>query len=240
MAPSRQHTHRKIDTERDIRAGVAALRRQCAHMRRIHDLVGDPPLRRLEGGFEGLLRIVVSQQLSTASASSIWQRTSKAIRPFRPQTILALKDDAFTGTGLSRPKVKTFRAVAAAVAAKSLDLARLDRATDETIRGALTAVFGIGPWTADIYLLFCLGRPDAWAPGDLALQIATQRALGLAEKPDHKELDRLAERWRPWRAVAARLLWAYYAHPDSHSETGPVRKDPQRQKNKPTQRSGRA
>ena len=236
MAPSRQHTHRKIETERDIRAGLVELRRACAHMRRIHDLVGDPPLRRLEGGFAGLLRIVVSQQLSTASANSIWQRMSASIQPLRPATILALDDGALTGAGLSRPKVKTFRAVAAAVEAKSLDLARLEHASDEAIREALTAVSGIGPWTADIYLLFCLGRPDAWAPGDLALQIATQRALKLAEKPDHKELDHLAERWRPWRAVAARLLWAYYAHPDSRHEPGPVRKVPQRLKIKPAQR----
>ena len=95
--------------------------------------------------------------------------------------------------------------------ANGLNLAKLERASDEQVHAALTQVVGIGPWTADVYIMFCLGRADAWAPGDLALQIAAQRAMDLAERPTVEELREIGERWRPWRGVAARLLWAYYA-----------------------------
>jgi DNA-3-methyladenine glycosylase II len=105
-----------------------------------------------------------------------------------------MKDKTLAGAGLSKPKIRTLRAIAAACS-NGLDLAALDGATDTQVHDALTDVVGIGPWTADIYIMFCLGRADAWAPGDLALQIAAQQA----------------ERWRPWRGVAARMLWAYYA-----------------------------
>jgi DNA-3-methyladenine glycosylase II len=201
---------RIIDSEEDIRAGVRALRRKCTTMRHVHDTAGDPPLRRRPAGFEGLARIVVGQQLSVASAAAIWERTAAACRPFEPATLLAVTDKALAGAGLSRPKVRTLRAVAAACA-DGLDLEALAHASDEEVHGALTAVVGIGPWTADIYIMFCLGRADGWAPGDLALQVAAQQALALAERPGKDEMLALAERWRPWRGVAARLLWAYYA-----------------------------
>jgi DNA-3-methyladenine glycosylase II len=201
---------RIIDSEEDIRAGVKALRRKCTTMRHVHDTAGDPPLRRRPAGFEGLARIVVGQQLSVASAAAIWERTAAACRPFEPATLLAVTDKALAGAGLSRPKVRTLRAVAAACA-DGLDLEALAHASDQEVHGALTAVVGIGPWTADIYIMFCLGRADGWAPGDLALQVAAQQALALAERPGKDEMLALAERWRPWRGVAARLLWAYYA-----------------------------
>ncbi len=203
-------TARIIETDADIRDGVRALRRKCATMRHVHDTAGNPPLRRRMAGFEGLARIIVGQQLSVASATAIWTRTADAVQPFEPKVLLALKDKRLAAAGLSRPKIRTLRAIAAA-AQDGLDLTRLDRASDEAVHTALTAVSGIGPWTADIYLMFCLGRADAWAPGDLALQIAAQQALGLEERPDKAELLEIAERWRPWRGVAARLLWAYYA-----------------------------
>lgn len=201
---------RIIATEEDIRAGIRALRRKCPTMRRVHDTAGDPPLRRRPAGFEGLARIVVGQQLSVASAAAIWERTLAACRPFEPAALLALADTALAGAGLSRPKIRTLRAVAAACA-DGLDLETLAHASDEQVHDALTAVVGIGPWTADIYIMFCLGRADGWAPGDLALQVAAQQALELAERPDKEAMLALAERWRPWRGVAARLLWAYYA-----------------------------
>jgi len=201
---------RIIVEESDIRAGVRALRRKCPVMRRVHDLTGLPPLRRRPAGFEGLARVIVGQQLSVASASAIWQRTVAACVPFEPSVLLALRDEDLTGAGLSRPKIRTLRAIAEACCS-GLDLMRLERASDEEIHGALTAVTGIGPWTADVYIMFCLGRADGWAPGDLALQIAAQRALELPERPDKLQMLELAQRWRPWRGVAARLLWAYYA-----------------------------
>jgi DNA-3-methyladenine glycosylase II len=201
---------RIIVAESDIREGVRALRRKCPVMRRVHDLTGLPLLRRRPAGFEGLARVIVGQQLSVASASAIWQRTMAACVPFEPSVLLTLQDQDLTGVGLSRAKIRTLRAIADACCG-GLDLTRLEHASDEEIHGALTAVTGIGPWTADVYIMFCLGRADGWAPGDLALQIAAQRALELNERPDKQEMLELAQRWRPWRGVAARLLWAYYA-----------------------------
>jgi DNA-3-methyladenine glycosylase II len=212
---------RIIESEADIRAGVKALRRKCATMRHVHDAAGDPPLRRRPAGFEGLARIIVGQQLSIASAAAIWERTAAACQPFVPATILRLTDRKLAGAGLSKPKIRTLRAIATACS-NGLDLAALDSVKDAEIHAALTEVVGIGPWTADIYIMFCLGRADAWAPGDLALQIAAQRALALAERPDKDEMMDLAERWRPWRAVAARMLWAYYAAVKSQRTAQPV------------------
>ena len=191
-------------------AGVRALRRKCAIMRHVHDTAGDPPLRLRPAGFEGLARIIVGQQLSVASATAIWDRTAQVCSPFRPDVMLSLTDKQLTAAGLSRSKVRTLRAIAEACG-NGMDLAALAGAEEEAVHTALTAVIGIGPWTADVYIMFCLGRADAWAPGDLALQIAAQRALGLAERPTTEELRQIGDRWRPWRGVAARLLWAYYA-----------------------------
>jgi DNA-3-methyladenine glycosylase II len=208
--PTKVAAPRLIEAEDDVRDGIRALRRKCAFLRAVHDLTGDPPLRRRPGGFEGLARIVVGQQVSVASAAAIWARTFEACRPFEPEVLLALTDAQLAAAGLSRPKIRGLRAVATACTG-SLDLARLDSASNEEIHAALTEVVGIGPWTADIYIMFCLGRADAFASGDLALQIAAQKALGLRKRPDREKLERIAERWRPWRGVAALLLWAYYA-----------------------------
>lgn len=210
-----------VENAADVRRGVVALRRICPTMRRVHDLTGDPPLRRFKPGFEGLARIVVGQQLSTASAGAIWQRTFAAVRPFRPNVLLALSDAQLQSAGLSRPKIRTLRTIANAIVAGELDLARLAHATDDAVRGALTEINGLGPWSADIYLMFCLGRADCWAPGDLALQLAVQSALALDARPSSQDLDTIAERWRPWRAIAAGLMWAYYAHARTPAEPQP-------------------
>ena len=212
---------RTIDSECDIRTGVRALRRKCAVMRRLHDAAGDPPLRRRPAGFEGLARIIVGQQVSVASATAIWTRTAAVCQPFEPRRLLSMSDRKLAGAGLSRAKIRALRAIAAACS-DGLDLEGLIERSDEAIHAALTDVSGIGPWTADVYIMFCIGRADAWAPGDLALQVATQRALGLDQRPGAGELLRIAERWRPWRGVAARLLWAYYARVRSRSDAVPV------------------
>jgi DNA-3-methyladenine glycosylase II len=203
-------TPRIIATDDDVREGVRALRRKCAIMRHVHDTAGHPPLRRRPAGFEGLARIIVGQQVSVASANAIWTRTAEVCRPFEPGVVLALADPQLAAAGLSRPKIRTLRAIADACC-NGLDLVGLDGASEEQVHAALTEVVGIGPWTADVYIMFCLGRADGWAPGDLALQIAAQRAMGLAERPGADALKEIGERWRPWRGVAARLLWAYYA-----------------------------
>jgi DNA-3-methyladenine glycosylase II len=200
---------RTLGNDDDIREGVRALRRKCAHLKRVHDHAGDPPLRRHAPGLEGLARIIVGQQLSIASAEAIWRRLAVAVAPMQPESFMRASDEALRAAGLSRGKVRTLRAACDAITG-GLDLDGLAHAPDEKVHEALTALPGIGPWTADIYLLFCLGRADAFAPGDLALQTAAARALGLAARPSRDDLESIAERWRPWRGVAAHMLWAYY------------------------------
>ncbi|MDX2155945.1 MAG: DNA-3-methyladenine glycosylase 2 family protein [Hyphomicrobiaceae bacterium] len=210
MRARHRSSPRLIESEHDLAVGIRSLRRKCGVVRIMHDKAGMPPLRRRPGGFEGLARIIVGQQLSVASAAAIWSRTEAAVVPFEAPGLLAASDTTLRAAGLSTGKVRTLRAIAAAVAEQGLDLSALHDCTDEEVHAALTAITGIGPWTADIYIMFCLGRADGFAPGDLALQIALQMAAGLDARPTHKELAAFAERWRPWRGVAARLLWAYY------------------------------
>ncbi len=201
---------RVIRSDADVAEGVAALSVKCRFASDMIAQCGPLPLRLREPGFEGLARIVVSQQVSVASAAAIWGRFSGQFRPMHPTTILAASDDDLRGAGLSRPKVRTLRAIAAAVTHEGLALDGLDRASNEEVHAALTRVSGIGPWTADIFLMFCLGRADGFAPGDLALQEAAKLSMQLETRPTALELLEIAERWRPWRSVAARLLWAYY------------------------------
>jgi DNA-3-methyladenine glycosylase II len=202
---------RRIASETDIKEGLAALTGACPHLARVHALAGDPPLRRRPKGFEGLARVVVGQQLSIASADAIWRRLQASVRPFDPATLLALPDEDLRAAGLSHVKVDTLRIVAEAIGSGILKLDALARVHDEVIHAKLTALKGIGPWTADIYIMFSFARADAWSPGDLALQIAVKDALGLEERPNPAMMNEIAEAWRPWRGVAARLLWSYYA-----------------------------
>lgn len=170
---------------------------------------GAPGLRRREPGFAGLAAIIVSQQVSVASANAIFARLHAAFTPLDAASVLAADDATLKSCGLSQPKMNALRALAVAIA-NGLDLASLAALEAEMAHKALIAVKGIGPWTADIFLLFCLGHPDAFPAGDLALQEAARLALGLKKRPDARKLEQIAERWRPLRGVAARLLWAYY------------------------------
>ena len=222
MPPATKRAHRIIETEDDVRVGVRSLRRKCPIIRRAHDLAGDPPLRRREAGFEGLARIIVGQQLSVASANAIWTRFELALRPLEAHAVVASKDEVLRAAGLSGGKIKTLRAVSSAIVDGQLNLAALDHAPDIVVHESLRQVSGIGPWTADIYLMFCLGRADAFAAGDLALQIAAAMAAEQGDRLTLAELDEMAERWRPWRSVAARLLWAYYAAAKAQRSAIPV------------------
>jgi DNA-3-methyladenine glycosylase II len=201
---------RVIESDADVAEGVAVLSAVCPFARIMVAHAGPLPLRLREPGFEGLARIVVSQQVSVASAAAIWARVSGQFQPMQPATILAASDDELRGAGLSRPKVRTLRAVATAVTHDGLALDGFDGASNEQVHAALTRVSGIGPWTADVFLMFCLGRADGFPPGDLALQEAAKLVMQLDTRPTAPELHAIAERWRPWRSVAARLLWAYY------------------------------
>jgi DNA-3-methyladenine glycosylase II len=212
---------RIIESLDDIAEGLAVLTASDARIRRIHRIAGDPPLRRAEAGFPGLARIIVSQQVSVASAEAIWRRTSAVFAPLTPEAVLAAPDEMFREAGLSRNKIRTFRAIAMAIA-EGLDLATLAEADADAARETLMAISGIGPWTADIYLMFCLGHADAFAPGDLALQEAARLALDLKDRPRAAELLEHAEAWRPWRGVAARLLWTYYRVARAGREGAPL------------------
>lgn len=206
---SKPPVERIIMDEADIRDGIRALRRTCEVMRRLHDLAGDPPLRRHAPGFAGLARIIVGQQVSVASADAIWKRFEGVAEPMTAEIVAQLSDEEFRLAGLSRPKIKTLRRIAEAVGG-GLDLEALALMEETQARELLLSLPGIGPWTADIYLMFCAGRADVFAHGDLALQIAAQMAFELDERPTAEELAKLAQRWTPWRGVAARMLWAYY------------------------------
>jgi len=205
------HPGPPIDSEAALTAGLMALREiDPDAVAPMLEIAGTPPLRARPPGLEGLVWIIVSQQISTASAGAIFARLRALLAPMEPAAILAASDDQLRGCGLSAAKIRTLHALCEAIAAGGLDLAALAQCEAGEAHRALTAVKGIGPWTADIFLLFCLGHPDAWPTGDLALQEAARLALGLTRRPDAQELAAIGERWRPWRAIAARLLWAYY------------------------------
>ena len=132
------------------------------------------------------------------------------MKPFRAEVIARLSDEELRTAGLSRPKIRTLRALSQAVLDGTLNFNRLRYASEDQLREALTSVSGIGPWTADIYLLMVLRRPDIWPTGDLALAVAAQKIKRLNSRPSQEMLDEMSEAWKPWRAVAARILWHYY------------------------------
>jgi DNA-3-methyladenine glycosylase II len=198
-------TGRIIETLDDIREGCDWLVRAEPRFAPALERAGLPPLRRREGGFPALLHTICAQQLSVAAADSVWKKLCAA-GARDPEVLLALTEDELRGCGLSRPKVKYARALAEA----PLDFEALAVMPEDEAIAALTAVKGIGVWTAEIYLMFSIGRADVFAPGDLALQESVRLLFDMRKRPDEKVLRRRARRWSPWRGVAARLLWAYY------------------------------
>ncbi len=212
-APAKRtyHPGPVIEDEAGLQEACEALRRRDPELvDRLVAVGGPPPLRRREPGFAGLAAIIVSQQVSVASATAIFGRLEARLAPLVAHRVAAATEEELRGCGLSTPKIRALRALATAVASGGIDLAGLARLDAEDAHEKLVAVRGVGPWTADIFLLFCLGHPDAFPAGDLALQEAAKQALDLKARPDAARLERIAERWRPWRGVAARLLWAYY------------------------------
>ena len=199
-----------IHTEADLDHAIARLIDADPRFGPVLARAGRPPLRRRADGFAGLASIVVSQQLSTASAKAIWERLNQAFDPLDHTAVLRARTAKLARVGLSTPKIRALKAIAKAVDRGDLDLPALVDKQAEEAHAALTAVHGIGPWTADIYLLFCLGHADAWPAGDLALQEATRLVLALKTRPTVKEMGPLAEAWRPWRGAAACMLWSYY------------------------------
>jgi DNA-3-methyladenine glycosylase II len=199
-----------IHTESDLEAALAILTSADSRFDALLTSAGRPSLRRRPDGFAGLASIVVSQKLSTASAGAIWARIAAAFDPLEPHAIMRARPARLARLGLSAPKIRALKEIARAVASGRLALSSLADVAADDAHAALTAVHGIGPWTADIYLLACLGHADAWPAGDLALQEAVRLAFALPARPSAKEMLALAETWRPMRAIAARVLWTYY------------------------------
>ncbi len=200
---------RRIVTLDDISEGLEALIRLDPRLSAVVERAGAVPLRLSEPGFASLVAIVVSQQVSRASADAILGRFRRLIDPLTPRAVLDAAEDVFREAGLSRPKERTVLALAQAVE-QGLDLVALAGQDGATAMRALTAVSGIGPWTAEVYLLFAAGHPDIFPAKDVALQSAVGHALGIDPRPGDRALARLAESWSPWRGVASRLFWAYY------------------------------
>lgn len=196
-------------TDETLPAALADLGRRDPDVARALAAVGPPPLRYRPPGFATLLRIIVAQQVSLASAQAIWDRLEAACRPLEPAALLRFDEDALRALGLSRQKAHYARSLAGLLGDGALDLAALEALDDEAAIRALTRVKGLGRWSAEVYLLFSLGRPDVWPADDVGLMIGAQRLKGLAARPDAKAMRTLAEPWRPLRGVAARLLWHY-------------------------------
>jgi DNA-3-methyladenine glycosylase II len=199
----------RIATLDDIAHGLDALCMLDPRLASVRDKAGEVPLRLSKPGFYSLASIVISQQVSRASADAIFGRLTRLVDPLTPQAILASGEAVFREAGLSRPKQRGLVAVAQAVA-DGLDLNHLCSLDAEEAMALLVAVPGIGPWTAEVYLLFAAGHPAIFPARDVALQTAVGHALGVAPRPPEKALIAIAESWSPWRGVAARLFWAYY------------------------------
>jgi DNA-3-methyladenine glycosylase II len=185
----------------------------CARDPRLAAIVerhGPPPLWPREPGFPSLLYTILEQQVSLASARATYEKLLAVAAPLTPERFLGLDDATLRAAGFSRQKTRYGRELAGAVLSGKLALERLDQLDDDAARAELTRIVGIGRWTADIYLLQALGRPDVWPVGDLALAVAARNALELPSVPGPVQLEALGEPWQPWRAVAARILWHAY------------------------------
>ncbi|MEM6897152.1 MAG: DNA-3-methyladenine glycosylase 2 family protein [Pseudomonadota bacterium] len=198
---------RVIVSDACVAEGAAWLAARCPQMARAYQVTAPLPVRLKPQGFAELLSAIISQQVSVASAKAIWGRLEEAGLSDRAAMAEAT-DDTLRACGLSRQKMRYARALAQS----GLDFEALPDLPTENVLAQLTQITGIGVWTAEIYAKFSLGRADVFAAGDLALQEGARMLYGLDARPSEKALRQMAEDWRPWRSVAARLLWAYYAH----------------------------
>ena len=201
-------------TENGLRRGTVTLAERDSGLAGVIDRLGPPPLWDREPGFPTLVHIILEQQVSLASAKAAFDKLSDTVAPLEPKSFLTLDDATLTSIGFSGQKGRYCRELAHAIIGGSLDLDALPSLADQEVRSDLEKVIGIGPWTAHIYLLMVLLRADVWPPGDLALAAAVQDLKGLDHRPGSEELEEIAEEWRPWRSVAARILWLHYLNPE--------------------------
>jgi len=200
-----------IQSTADIDEGVSALRLIDPRLEPVIERAGEIPLRLNEAGFAGLAHIIVSQMVSRASADAIWRRMVAGTGVMTAERFLAVDEATLSSFGLSNAKRTTLLSLAAAVAAGELDLVELSHLEPTLAMQRLTALKGIGPWTAEVYLMFCGGHADIFPAGDVALQAAVMHAFALDVRPSRNELAERALFWSPWQSVAARIFWAYYA-----------------------------
>jgi DNA-3-methyladenine glycosylase II len=200
----------RVQSARDIEAVRTELSGLDPVLAVAHAAVGPFEWHVRESGFAGLVRLITEQQVSTASAAAIWKRFRAGVGAVTANNLKAFDVDTLKTFGLSRPKAVYVRAIADAEATGAIDFARLPELSDEEAIGQLTALKGVGRWTAEVYLMFCEGRTDLFPAGDLALQEGFRLAARAGARPSEKELYARAERWRPYRGVAANLLWSYY------------------------------
>ncbi|KQS77642.1 DNA-3-methyladenine glycosidase [Rhizobium sp. Leaf384] len=201
----------RILSDHDVSLGLSALTERDPRLIPILAATGPVPLRRSEPGFSGLAAIIVSQMISKASAAAIWNRLVLRLGTVEAQAFLSLAEEECRAVGLSAAKIKALRAAASAVEAGSLDLDGLCSVDPQVAIATLGALPGIGRWTAEVYLVFCAGHCDIFPVGDVALQSAVADALCLDMRPSARVLEGLSLAWSPWRSVAARLFWAFYA-----------------------------
>ncbi len=209
-APSDTSLPPRLDTQADLDRHLQALAALDPAVAAGLARLGHPEIRRRDGGFHALLNTIISQQVSTHAATAIRNRLLAAIDPLTPETLLAAGDEMLKAAGLSLQKRSYALDLARRTAEGSLDFAGLERLEDEAVIEHLTAVKGIGRWTAEIYLLFAMGRPDVWPADDLALAVAAGHIRGLPERPKGRECRALAEAWAPHRGAAALFCWHYY------------------------------
>ncbi len=198
-----------VTDKRQLSKAVRTLARDCHIMRAAHAYVGVPEWRTRAGDYAGLARIIAYQQLSTKAAGTIWGRVEALLGKVTPKTVLAADIDSLRACGMSRPKISHIRSIATAVEDGSLNFRRVARKSDDEAREELVAVKGIGPWTADVYLMFCLGRWDVFPHADIGLSEAYRMISGERKRHPPKKFLKTGERWRPYRGVAAHMLWAY-------------------------------
>jgi len=196
--------------ETTLLEAVKILCDQDAHLAGVVNQYGPPPLWSRDPSFPTLVHIILEQQVSLASAKACFDKLRLRLPVLTPTNYLTLSDVELLQIGFSRQKTRYTRILASAITNGSLDLESLNHLPDAEVFSRLTALTGIGPWTANIYLLMALGRPNIWPGGDLALIVALKNLTGLEHRPDRETFVRLGEKWQPYRAVAARILWHYY------------------------------
>ncbi len=205
--------HNKIPpslTKARLLEGVTELCRRDPDLNKIVVTIGSPPMWVRKQGFSTLVYIILEQQVSIASAKAVYRRLLDAMETSTPQEFLGLSDSELKLIGFSRQKMRYCRSLAQSILAGALDLSSLRHMSDDAVHAKLTSLKGIGPWSADVYLLTALRRPDIWPSADIALAAAAQRVKRLRSRPTADKLNVLGRRWTPWRSVAARLLWHYY------------------------------